>query len=90
MQFVLTEIVARLVAIYLLFDSIRILQRAYAERKIEYVETDLISLLLGHSNWMAHRDTMPIRYWFIVAGYVFSVVACIVIAIFGWWVTPAS
>ena len=86
LQFFLTEIVARLVAIYLLFDSISVLQRAFAERKIEYVETDLVNILLGHSNYMADRETMPIRFWAIMTGHVTAVAACTVMAIFGWWV----
>jgi hypothetical protein len=68
-QFFLTGIAARIVAIDLCFDSIRVLQRAYAERKIEHVETDLMNLLMGLRDWTAHRDTMPVRFWGIMAGY---------------------
>lgn len=88
MQFVLTEIVARLVALYLCVDSIRCL-RAFAERKIEYIETDVINMLPGWSNRIAHRDTMPVRYWGIVTGHVTAVAACLVVVIFGWWL-PVS
>jgi hypothetical protein len=86
LQFFLTEIVARAIAVYLCFDSIGILQRAFAERRIEYVETALISILLGSSNWIAQRDTMPLRFWGLAAGHVMTVAACVVVAIFGWWV----
>jgi hypothetical protein len=89
MQFVLTQIVARFVAVYLLFDSIQILRRSFAERKIEYVETDMIALILGASNWTAHRDTSPFRYWMLMTGHVMTAAACIVMTIFGWWVPDA-
>lgn len=89
MQFFLTEVVARAVAIYLCVDSIRILQRGFAERKIEYVETDLINWLLDGSNWVAHRDTTPVRYWGQIGSHVTAVAACLVVAIFGWWAPDA-
>ena len=89
MQFVLTQIVARFVAVYLLFDNIQILRRAFAERKVEYVETDMIALILGASNWTADRDTSPVRYWFLMAGHVLTAAACVVMTIFGWWVPDA-
>jgi hypothetical protein len=84
MQFFLTEILARAVAAYLLFDSVRILRRAWAERKVEYIETDWINWIL-HGNFVAHRDTMPFWYWSTMCGYVTAVLACTVVAIFGWW-----
>jgi len=85
MQFVLTEIVARLVALYLCVDCIIMLRDGFAERKIEWA-SDWIHWIAGAPNLIAHRDTMPIRYWALMVGRIFALAACAVVAIFGWWV----
>jgi len=89
MQFFLTQFVARAVAIYLLFDNISILRRSFAERKIEYVETDMINLIMGASNWTSHRETDPFRYWMLMSGHIMMVPVCVIMTIFGWWVPDA-
>ena len=87
MHFFLYEIVARVVAIYLLFDSIQELRNGLIERRIRYFTGgDLIgSLLIDWSKMPVHRDDAPVRYWLEIGIRVNIVIACTVVAIFGWW-----
>jgi len=82
MQFFLYEIVARIVAIYLCLDCGRKLWRGYVERKIAYFNPDLL-------NWwslgVAQRDAVPVRYWIQIGIRIIILVACVFVAIFGWW-----
>ncbi len=59
MQFFLYEIVARIVAIYLFVDCSRKFWYGLVERKIAYFNPNF----LDWSNWVAHRDATPVRYW---------------------------
>jgi hypothetical protein len=88
MQFVLHEIVARLVAAYLFIDGLQVLWRAIAERKLAFAQDGLVERLLNVPDWVTHRDTNPIRYWLLLVGQVFFLMACLVMMIFGWW-TPS-
>jgi hypothetical protein len=81
MQFFLYEIVARIVAIYLCFDCGRQLWYGFVERKIRYFNSSLLSW----SNWVAHRDATPVQYWIQIGIQVTILVACLFVAIFGWW-----
>ncbi|MGH6710288.1 MAG: hypothetical protein ACREEK_15085 [Bradyrhizobium sp.] len=81
MQFFLYEIVARVVAIYLCVDCNRRFWNGLAERKIEIVSDDI----LDWSTWVFQRDEMPVRYWMSMAGNITTLLACLVVAIFGWW-----
>lgn len=87
MEFFRYQIVARIVAIYLCVDCWRIIRNGLVERKIGYTSNgDLLDwLLFDTSRWVAHRDTTPVRYWIQVGLQVFALVACLVVAIFGWW-----
>jgi len=81
MHFFLYEIVARVVAIYLLVDCCRKVRNGLVERKIRYFN----SSLLDWSNWVADRDTAPIAYWIQIGIRITMLVACLFVAIFGWW-----
>jgi hypothetical protein len=81
MHFFLYEIVARIVAIYLLVDSYRKVRDGLVERKIQYVN----SSLLDWSNWVANRDTAPVVYWIQIGIRITQLVACLFLAVFGWW-----
>jgi hypothetical protein len=71
------EVVVRLVAIYLCFDCGRKLWYGFAEKKI---------LFFGSlSVWLVHKDASPFLYWSAVCSQIFSLVACALVAIFGWW-----
>ena len=89
MQFFLYEIVARIVAIYLCVDCYRTLQSGLIERKIASYSSDTVSWILDAfmdpSIRVAHRDTAPIRYWIVMGLQIIALVACVVVAIFGWW-----
>ena len=89
MQFFLYEIVARIVAIYLCFDCSRILWNGLVARKIEYFNSDLVNWFLDSfldpSNLVVQRDAAPVRYWIEIAIQITLFVACLVVAIFGWW-----
>ena len=81
MRFFLYEIVARIVAIYLCFDCSRKLRNGLVERKIAYFNGNF----LNWSNWVAHRDAAPVQYWIQIGFQIIILVACLFVAIFGWW-----
>ncbi len=81
MQFFLYEILARVVAVYLCVDCSRKLWHGYFERKIGFRNADL----MDWSTWVAHRDTTPARYWIQMGIQAVFLVACLFVAIFGWW-----
>lgn len=81
MHFLLYEIVARVVAIYLAVDCIRRLKRAQVERKIAYYSPDFLD---WWSSGVVHRDAAPVRFWIVVCLQITALVACVVVAIFGW------
>jgi hypothetical protein len=91
MQFFFYEVVARIVAIYLGVDCIRKLQSGLVERKITsfFHCTDILDLvfdgLLGWPSQVFHRDTAPVRYWMEMGHQAVAFLACLVVAIFGWW-----
>ena len=86
MQFFLTEIVARVVAIYFLIDGGRALRQGLVERKFYFMEFSLMDLIVTTPPWIADRDTAPFRYWTNIVHQAIVLIACLVIAIFGWWV----
>jgi hypothetical protein len=86
MQFFLTEIVARVVAIYLFVEGARALWRGLAERKTSSVSYAFMDAFFPIWEWRADRDTAPFRYWFMISGQVFTLFVCLFMAIFGWWV----
>jgi hypothetical protein len=42
-------------------------------------------LFLDPSIRVAHRDAAPVRYWIVMGLQIIALVACLVVAIFGWW-----
>jgi hypothetical protein len=89
MRFFLYEIITRIIAIYLCFDCGRKLWFGLVERKIAYFTTDFLNSFLDWatgSNWVAHRDATPVRYWIQIGFEIIFLVACFFVAIFGWWV----
>ena len=88
MDFFLYEILARIVAVYVGFDCSRTLWSGLAERKITYTlgRSDLLNWLFAPQlKWTAERDVAPIRYWLTFGLQTFTLVACLVVAIFGWF-----
>jgi hypothetical protein len=81
MRLFLYEVVARVVAIYLFFDCSRKLWYGVRERKIAYFKANF----LDWSSFVAHRDATPIRYWIQIVIQIIILVACLFVAIFGWW-----
>ena len=81
MKFFFYEIVARVVAIYLFVDCSRTLWHGLVERKIAFFNSDL----LDWSNWVAHRDAAPVQYWIQIGIQISILVACLFVAMFGWW-----
>jgi hypothetical protein len=85
MRFFLYEIVARIVAIYLCVYSGRTLWHGLVERKIRYfVGGDFFNWFLDWSNLVARRDVTPIQYWITMGIWMIGLLACLVVAIFGW------
>ena len=81
MHFFLYEIVARIVAIYLCLDSGRKLWYGFVERKIAYFNPSLTSW----SKWVVRRDGEPVQYWTQIVIQTIILVACLAVAIFGWF-----
>ena len=81
MQFFLCEIVARLVAIYFCFDCSRRFWNGLVERKIELEGEDILDC----ETWIFQKDEAPIRYWISMGWNLITLAACVVVAIFGWW-----
>ena len=86
MQFFLHEIVARAVAAYLLIDGVYALRQALAERKLSFERHGLMETLLNVPDRVTHRDTNPLRYWFLFSGQALFLMACVIMVIFGWHV----
>lgn len=82
MRFFLYEIVARIVAIYLFVDCGSKLWFGLVERKVAYFNPDLLDWWPRRD---AHRDTAPVRYWILIGNLIIILVACLFVAIFGWW-----
>ena len=83
MQFLLYEIVARVVAIYLCVYCSRQLWYGLVERKIAYFNDDFLDgLLIDWSKVIAYRDATPVRYWIQIGLQTTSLVACLFVAIF--------
>ena len=85
MQFFLYEVVARIVAIALCFFSGRRLRSGFVERKISYLNEDILDPV-DWSKVIAHRDATPVRYWILIGIEISTLAAGLVMAIFGWWV----
>ena len=82
MQLFLYEIVARIVAAYLCVDCSSKLRHGVVERKIEYINSDLLD---WWSHGVVHRDAAPVRYWIEMGIQTIALVACFAVAIFGWF-----
>jgi hypothetical protein len=83
MQFFLYEVVARIVAIYLCVDCCRKLWNGLVERKIGYFNPDFLDW--WSMGKVIHRDAAPVRYWIEIGIRTTLLVACLFVAIFGWW-----
>jgi hypothetical protein len=82
LTFVVYEIVARIVAIYLCVHCSRKLWHGLVEKKIAHFNPDLLD---WWSYRDAYRDTAPIRYWIQMGIQITILVACLFVALFGWW-----
>ncbi|QOZ72757.1 hypothetical protein SAMN05192541_101674 [Bradyrhizobium arachidis] len=85
MRFFLCEVVARIVAIYLCVDCGRMLRDGYTEREIRAFSPDLVDWLLDWSRQVVQRDTAPVSYWMEMGHQAVCLAACLVVAIFWWW-----
>jgi hypothetical protein len=81
MRFFPFEIVARIVAFYLCVDCSRKLWYGFVERKIAYFNPNF---LFGWSG-VVDRDAAPVQYWIQIGIRILASVACLFVAIFGWW-----
>ena len=91
MQFFFYEVVARIVAIYLCVDCVRKVRAGLVERKITsfFHSADtldwLVDGLLGWPSQVFSRDTTPVRYWMEMGHQTVAFLACLAVAILGWW-----
>jgi hypothetical protein len=88
MQFFLYEILGRAAAIYGCFDCSRTLWSGFVERRITFylARTDILDwLFTSPSKCTFARDDEPIQYWLTVGLQIILLLACSVVAIFGWF-----
>jgi hypothetical protein len=76
------EIAYRIAAIVLCVACSNAVWYGYVERKISMCDADVLSMLRPRPIY--HRDTAPIRYWFVVCMHAGSAVMCFIAAIIGW------
>jgi hypothetical protein len=81
MRFLLYEVIARVVAVYLGVDCGRKLWHGLRDRKITNFNPDLLD---WWSNWIFRRDAEPVSYWINIGLQVLILIGCIFVAIFGW------
>jgi hypothetical protein len=79
MEFFLYDVLARIVAIYFVYDCSRKIWDASHEKKITVVNSEFF----GWSNRDAHRDEAPIQYWWQISKEVSSLALSLYVAIFG-------
>ncbi|QUS40337.1 hypothetical protein RPMA_16960 [Tardiphaga alba] len=88
MQFFLTEVVARLVAAYFLFDTYRTLRRGLSHGSFVPFEPDVVNWILesfqDRAALTVHRKRTPIRFWISIGLDALLLVACFYIVVFGW------
>ena len=85
MRFFLTEIVARIVAAWVVFDCYRKLQGGLRDGKIAIFNPDLLDWLTYAP---ADRATTPVRFWLTMFIQAIAMAAGVAIVIVGW--IPAS
>jgi hypothetical protein len=91
MQFLLYEVLARIVAIWCCVYCFRTLRSGLIERKVTSfphhhdVLDWVVDSLVGWQKQVYHRDTAPIGYWMEMGVQALSLVACLGVTIFGWF-----
>ena len=88
MQFFLYEILARVVATYFCFACSRTLWSGLVERRITLsvgIDSILDYLLPAPRSWTFERDAAPVEYWITVGLRIVGVLACMAVAILGWF-----
>ena len=53
---------------------------------MSFLTYDFMDLVFNTPEWIADRNIAPFRYWFYIGGQILTLMACLVVAIFGWWV----
>ena len=88
MQFFLSEIAARILAAYLCVDSYRVIRDGLRDGEVRLLNTDWIGMILDSLQdpriMIAHRDTMPIRFWLTIGLRSLAGAACLVVVVVGW------
>jgi hypothetical protein len=80
MDFFLYEVVARVVALYLAIDTYRTIQRGLVEGKIKSFNPDWLDWI----TYVNNRKTNPVMFWIEICIQTSILVACSVVAVFGW------
>ena len=80
MQILLYGIVARVVAVCVGVYTGHELWISYRKRKITFTNDGL----LDWSQTILSRDSEPVKYWMVFLLELVALVACVVVAVFGW------
>lgn len=86
MHFFLYEIAARILAVYLLIESVRTLRRAVAKGKIRYHSSHWFDFFFDWSERIIDRNTSPFWYWLQFCAQIATVGGCLFVLVFGWHV----
>lgn len=90
MHFFLYEIAARILAVYLLVDSVRTLRRAVAEGKVSYRSSNWFDFFFDWSDRIIDRNTSLFWYWLQFCAQIATAGACLFVLIFGWHVSART
>jgi hypothetical protein len=84
MEFLLYQIVARIVGIVVCVYCGRKLWRGFVERKIALTNDDIFDFV-DWSKIPFDRDAAPVRYWLAMSFQFGGMLIGLVLAIVGWW-----
>lgn len=79
MEFFLYDVLARIVAMYFVYDCGRKVWHAFHEKKITLIDSEFF----GWSNRDADRDEAPIQFWWQISKEFSSLALSLYVAIFG-------
>lgn len=90
MHFFLYEIAARILAVYLLVDSVRTLRRAVVEGKICYHSSNWFDFFFDWSDRIIDRNTSPFFYRLQFCAQIATVAGCLFVLVFGWHISART
>lgn len=85
MHMFLTQVVARVVGLYLFVETLKIIHRGLSTGTIRTFNNDILSDFLGLSVTRVTKNRSPFLYWLTVLVQSTILLSCLAVAIFGWF-----